>query len=45
MSGSGTYAECEVLVVGSDMYLIMAAHYTSDTTLDAQTFFQSFHLR
>jgi hypothetical protein len=45
MEGSGTYAECEILLTGSDMYLLMAAHYTSDTTLDANRFFGSFHLR
>ncbi|MGA3058579.1 MAG: M23 family metallopeptidase [Candidatus Limnocylindrales bacterium] len=44
MQGNGTYAECEVIVSGAHMYLVMAAHYTSDTTLDAPRFFQSFRL-
>jgi hypothetical protein len=45
MEGGGSAAESEVVAVGNDLYLVMAAHQTSDTTLDSQRFFQSFHLR
>ena len=44
MAGDGTFAECQVVVSGVNMYLVVAAHYTSDTTLDPQRFFESFHL-
>jgi hypothetical protein len=45
MEGGGSAAESEVVAVGNDLYLVMAAHQTSDNTLDSQRFFQSFHLR
>jgi hypothetical protein len=44
MTANGEYAECETVMVGTDLYLLMAAHYTSDTTLDATRFLQSFQL-
>jgi hypothetical protein len=36
--------EFEVLAIGTDMYLVFAAHHSTDTTLDTQTFFNSFHV-
>jgi murein DD-endopeptidase MepM/ murein hydrolase activator NlpD len=37
-------AEFELVTIGSDVYMVIAGHYTSDSTLDSQRFFQSFHL-
>ena len=45
MEGGGSAAESEVVAVGNNLYLVMAAHQTGDSTLDSQRFFQSFHLR
>jgi hypothetical protein len=45
LQANGEYAECEVVMIGGDLYLLMAAHYTTDTTLDATRFLQSFQLR
>jgi hypothetical protein len=45
LQGGGEYADCQVVMIDRDLYLLMAAHYTSDTTMDAPRFFQSFQLR
>ena len=43
-SGNGVDGQFEVFVVGADLYMIIAAHKATDTTLDTQTFFNSFHV-
>ena len=43
-SGNNVSGDFEMLVIGADLYMIMAAHKSTDTTLDTQSFFDSFHL-
>jgi Peptidase family M23 len=45
LRGSGVTGEFEVLSMGADLYMVIAAHQTTDNTLDSQRFFDSFHVR